>query len=438
MPTVNYLDINQTFEVSTNQNLLSVSIDNQIPHLHECGGNARCTTCRIRIVDGHKNLSKPTEREKEMSNNLDWGPSVRLACQCNVIKGDVSIERLLWSSPEITALQLETVPKGVAEEREVAILSCDMRGFTNITSKQMSFDTAHMLDRFYTALGDPILLNNGIIYQYVGDEIIGLFGVGGGDAETQCLNATRAAIGMRFAAERLNRYELSSFDVNLKIGIGITYGKAFLGHLGHPKQRQFAVIGDPMNMASRIQSATKEMTSNIVISDIMYNIMPKDQLTIGQSKELTLAGKTGKALLHEVLGFSKMDTHLELQATLDLIIKNEEEFVAAFYQKLFSTLPEVKVLFKNNMLNQGRLLMHMLVSIVHALSRPGQLKMGLRALGRSHIKYGVKKNHYAVLMEVLLECIQTQLGEEASQNTLKAWREAMGLITGIMKEAYGE
>ena len=412
-----------------------MSIENKIPHLHECGGNGRCTTCRVRIVEGHKNLSKITNVEKQQAKELRWDSSIRLACQCTV-HGDVSLERLLWSSPEITSLQLETVPEGSAEERPIAILSCDMRGFTNITSKQMSFDTAHMLNRFYTALGDPILLNNGIIYQYVGDEIIGIFGVAGGDPAEHCLSATRAALGMQFAAERLSRYELSEFGVDLKIGVGIMYGMAYLGHLGHPKFRQFVVIGDPMNIANRVQSATKEVNANILIADAVYSHLPKDSLRIGQSKEMTLAGITEKMPLHEVLGFTKMDTHLELQYSLDLILKNEDAFVATFYENLFKAIPESRPLFGKSMNSQGRLLMHMLCSIVHSLSRPKQLKMGLRSLGRNHIKYGVKKLYYPILIHVLLDCIKSELGEEATEHSLAAWKEALELVTGIMQEVY--
>jgi len=91
-----------------------------------------------------------------------------------------------------------------------------------------------MLNRFYTELGDPILMNNGIIYQYVGDEIIGVFGTVGGTKTKNCTDAIRAAKGMQYALERLNRIELKDFEIKLKIGIGINFGRAFIGHLGHP------------------------------------------------------------------------------------------------------------------------------------------------------------------------------------------------------------
>ncbi|WNH09708.1 adenylate/guanylate cyclase domain-containing protein [Thalassobellus suaedae] len=280
-PNITYTGINQEIVLDDpNATLLDCSIMNQIPHLHECGGNGRCTTCRIRVIEGHNNLTPRTLIEKETTRIRKWDPSIRLACQCYA-KDDVSIERLVWTSSEVNQLQLETVPDGVAEERAIAILFCDIRGFTKIVSENNTFDIAHILNRFYTVLGDPILINNGIIYQYVGDEIVGLFGVSGGMRDKNCKDAIRAALGMQYAIKRLNHTELVDFDINIKMGIGINFGKAYIGHLGHPKHKQFAVVGDPVNTASRIQSFNKEVKTSILISDSIYRGVPKDTLDIG-------------------------------------------------------------------------------------------------------------------------------------------------------------
>ncbi|MEZ4992003.1 MAG: adenylate/guanylate cyclase domain-containing protein [Saprospiraceae bacterium] len=148
----------------------------------------------------------------------------------------------------------------------MAILFCDLRNFTRITSQNLAFDIAHMLNRFYTVLGDPILMNNGIIYQYVGDEIVGIFGTAGGTRQKNATDAIRAALGMQYAIERLNHMELKDFDTKFEVGVGVNFGRAFIGHLGHPKHRQFTVIGDPVNVASRIQGYTKVAKVKTLIS----------------------------------------------------------------------------------------------------------------------------------------------------------------------------
>ena len=192
---IEYAAINERVENTDEFNsLLDVSIHHKIPHLHECGGHGNCTTCRVRILDGIYNCSPKTAIEKSTAFARKWDPSIRLACQ-TYPTGNIKLQRLIWSSAEVNQLQKELAPEGKAEERPIAIIFCDLRNFTGLSSENLNFDIAFMLNRFYTALGDPILMNNGIIYQYVGDEIIGVFGTTGGTREKNCMDAIRAGIG---------------------------------------------------------------------------------------------------------------------------------------------------------------------------------------------------------------------------------------------------
>ena len=434
VPIITYTGINQQVEHhDLDATLLECSINNQIPHIHECGGNGLCTTCRIRVMEGQSNLNPRTLKEQEIARMRKWDPSIRLACQCYT-KGDVSIQRLVWTNSEVNKLQLETVPEGVAEERAIAILFCDIRGFTKLTSENSSFDVAHILNRFYTVLGDPILVNNGIIYQYVGDEIIGLFGVSGGMKNKNCKDAVRAALGMQYAIERLNRIELVDFDVNIKMGIGINFGKAYIGHLGHPKHKQFAVVGDPVNTASRIQSFNKEVNSNILVSNSVLKSLPQESLDIGRTFKNQMAGHDHETTLHELKGFKEMDIQLELQRSLDVLLRNEDIFASKFYNRVFEKAPETRSLFKKNMASQGRLLTHMLGGIVYSMSRPEHLDLGLRLLGKSHVKYGVVEEHYPVVLESLIETIKEELGEMGNERLYKAWEQALKKVTSEMKK----
>ncbi|NMM47312.1 adenylate/guanylate cyclase domain-containing protein [Marinigracilibium pacificum] len=435
-PKVKYCSINREVEVSNpHMSILDVSIENKIPHLHECGGNGRCTTCRVRVINGSENLSKTTVFERDLIRKRNWDPSIRLACQAKVY-GDVSIQRLVWTNAEISKLQLEMLPEDIGQERALAILFCDMRNFTVLASKHPNYDLAHMLNLLFTSLGDPILMNNGIIYQYVGDEIIGLFGTTGIDGERACMDAIRAALGMKYALDRLNRLEFKDFNEQVEVGIGIHYGRAFVGNLGHPKHKQFSVLGDPVNVASRIQDMNKELNTNLLVSEEFLKNLPDDTLKTGINKEVNLKGKKETYNLIEILGFKQFDTNLELQASMELLLKDTDDFAKHFYDKLFDRAPAVRDLFKKNMLDQGRMLTHMLGGIIYGLSRPEHLEMGLSALGKQHMRYGVEKEHYPVLKEVLLETIEERLGEFYKPEILKAWNNAIDLIAGIMTRSY--
>ena len=431
--TIKYCSIDRTVEVEDPLNsILDVSIENKIPHLHECGGNGMCTTCRIRVLDGFNSLTKPTQKEMKMARQRNWDTSIRLACQTRV-RGPVSIQRLVWTSAEISQLQMETIPVGKGEERPLALLFCDLRDFTKLAEKHSNFDLAHMLNRFFTILGDPILMNNGIIYQYAGDEIIGLFGTGGGEKEKISFDAIRAGLGMLYAVERLNRLELKDFGTEFRVGIGIHFGKAFVGQIGHPKHRQFAVIGDPVNVTSRIESQNKELGTRLLVSDEFLSVFKKDVLNTGLQTSVQVKGKEEPINVHEVIGFKEPDTFLEVQATLDLILKNEDDFAQKFYQKVFTKAPEVQELFRKNMLDQGRMLTHMLGGIVYSLSRPEYLILGLKSLGRQHESYGVRLEHYPIVRETLLEVIDEELGKASSPKIMHAWRSALDLVVQSMQ-----
>ena len=430
---IKYSGIDRTIEAEDDlSSLLDLSIANQIPHIHECGGRGNCTTCRVRILDGAQNLNPKTRVESEASYARKWDPSIRLACQAYP-QGDVSLQRLVWSMAEVNSLQKELAPQELAEERPIAILFCDLRNFTSMSSKNMNFDVAFMLNRFYTAMGEPILMNNGIIYQYVGDEIVGVFGTTGGTREKNCTDAIRAALGMHYALDHLNKFEFADLQVSLTSGIGINFGKAYIGHLGHPTHKVFSVIGDPVNVASRIQDQTKPTGTRILISKSVLNSIPGDTLDTGREFDMHLEGKEGSALLTEVLGFKKLDTQLELQASLNIMLNDQDAFAETFYAKVFEISPETRELFKRNMRDQGRLLTHMLAGIVYSMARRDHLESGLRSLGKSHERYGVVGAHYPVVREAMLYTIDKTLGSRKQAKTMEAWTTTLDQILEMMQ-----
>ncbi len=432
MSSLNYAILKKEVPVIKGKTILDHSIKSKIPHLHECGGNGICTTCRVRVIDGPTHLSDRTEKEIELAEERMWDPTLRLACQAKVLGGPVTIERMIWTSAETSNLQLETIPMGMGEEREMAFLFCDMRNFTTIAESQLNFDLAHILNRFFTALGDPVYMNNGVIYQYAGDEIVAIFGAGGGDFTKICLDAIRAALGMLYAIERLNRWELDNFGITMRVGIGIHFGRAFIGNIGHYRHKQFAVIGDPMNVTSRIQTKNKELGTELLISQDTYENIPDGILEIGAKSEVQLKGKEGSFEVFEVRGFAAGGGQLVLQSSLHRILKNEDNFATRFYDHVFEIAPETRSLFSGNLGAQGNMLTHMLRGIIYTLSRPEFLQMGLKALGNQHRDYGVKREHYPVVKQALLQTIAEELGDEYTEEIGRAWDEAISMIVAIM------
>src|SRR4029077_12120684 len=82
-------------EIRKDQSILEASLAAGIPHFHACGGNARCSTCRVLILKGGNNLTKPTQKETFLKNQMHFPPNVRLACQTHVTGGSVKVKRII-------------------------------------------------------------------------------------------------------------------------------------------------------------------------------------------------------------------------------------------------------------------------------------------------------------------------------------------------------
>ncbi len=168
-------------DVKEGQTLLDVSIRHRIAHLHQCGGRARCTTCRVQILDGLANVSAPNSVGQKVPSQRGWDDFTRLACQTRV-HGDVVIRRLLDNAQDIIVLDLDELQGGAAgegKEIELAILFCDIREFTTHSEQNLPYDVVHMLNRYFTVAAEPVLHNNGFIDKYIGDGILAAFGIRG-------------------------------------------------------------------------------------------------------------------------------------------------------------------------------------------------------------------------------------------------------------------
>lgn len=420
-------------DVSDSQpTILDISRDNRIPHLHECGGNGRCTTCRVRVLEGAQNLTPPTEAEASLAKSRGWDETTRLACQARVT-GDVSVTRLLKTIAEVSQLQIERLPEGKGTTRNLAILFCDMRNFTPFVESNLAFDVVHILNRFFSYLGDSILINGGLIYQYIGDEITGLFGLGDESAGEVCLHAVRAALDMMDSLDRLNEELRNDFGTELSVGIGIHYGEVIVGKIGHPSDRRFAVVGDSINVASRIQGANKEIGTRFLVSSEVKAQLPKDTLQLGKTDTLTLKGKKERFELSEVLGFTAPDAPQIIHATWKVLGAENAHFAKRFYERLFQACPHLSKLFTGDIETQAQMLTQMLETVIYATNRPENLILGLSDLGRRHEGYGVKSDHYEIVRDCLLDTIREVLGEERYTPEVEdAWKSTINSLTRVM------
>ncbi|MFQ3584794.1 MAG: adenylate/guanylate cyclase domain-containing protein, partial [Cyanobacteriota bacterium] len=186
--------------------------------------------------------------------------------------------------------------------RPVAILFSDIRDFTPLAAGMAATDLVALLNRYFAAMVEPILAEQGTIDKFIGDAIMAEFGTPlFRDAATEALAAVRAALGMRIALEQL-RTELQQEGQPLfQHGIGIHFGEVVAGNLGSPQRLEYTVIGDAVNVAARIESLTKSLGRDILISEAVYQLV-RDQVQVEDLGSHSLKGKAEPLHLYAVQG----------------------------------------------------------------------------------------------------------------------------------------
>lgn len=298
-----YLPDNRLVEVNRAETILHASLRSGIPHTHVCGGNARCSTCRVSIVEGLKHCSPRNSKEKRIADRLHFADDVRLACQ-TTINGRVKLRRLVLDADDVEVTDQRAKgasPSLAGEEKQLAILFADIRGFTRLAENLPPYDVVHLLNRYFNQMGSIIARHGGQIDNYMGDGLMALFGLTG--ERGAALSAVEAALDMLNAVDKLRVYFETNYAKNFQIGIGVHYGEVVVGTVGALGSRKVTAIGDAVNFASRIEAANKATGTRLLISEPTYHLV-KRRVCVKRHLAVVLPGKTGKCNLYEVSGLA--------------------------------------------------------------------------------------------------------------------------------------
>ncbi len=284
--------------------LLEVSRANRVPHACVCGGRARCSTCRVQVIEGLDALAPPTAAELATLDSIRAPAHTRLACQIRVTEA-ASVLRIV--TPARTTLSDRTAAVDrQGEERVLAVLFFDLRGFTRMTNGRLPYDVVYMLNHLFAAVGEAIEAEGGWIDKYMGDGLMALFGRETG-ARTGCQQALRACRSIDKAVERVSLELRSEIAAPLKVGMGLHIGPLVLGAIGHRDSARMTVIGDAVNTASRLEALTKEPPCQLIFSS-----------AIAEFSGLDVRGLTAEAV--EVRGVSEPVRIYRIPKARDLLL----------------------------------------------------------------------------------------------------------------------
>lgn len=281
------------------QTILDISIQNRVPHIHECGSRAKCSTCRVQILDGLDNCMPRNHQEATLARRKNFPPDIRLACQTR-ITGPTKLRRLVFDRKDVHQAVWDD-EHSIGREMNLAVLFADIRSFTPFTESNLAYDVVHILNRYFDAIGDPIHENHGYINKYIGDGIMVLFGLNPRRDTSPCVDAVRASLGILEQLDDVNEYLTEHFSHRFDIGIGIHYGPVIIGEIGFRLKKEFTAMGDTVNAASRIESETKVFGTSLLVSDEVRQAVPSDVCRFGQTHEISIRGKTGRYKVHEIV-----------------------------------------------------------------------------------------------------------------------------------------
>jgi adenylate cyclase len=306
-------------ECRPGESILPAALRAGVPFAHACGGNGKCSTCRIVVVEGHQSCSQRTLREQAIADRLGFGPQFRLACQTSV-RGEVTVRRLVLDERDVELADLRRRqtrrhrrrqfrahfarrgghqrPRSIGDEMPVTIMFADIRGFTAFVETVLPYDVIHVLQRVLGDVTSSIERYGGAVTSYMGDGVMALFSDDRGGTSSR--RAVRAGLEILANSDTrrpaLEELYGRSFDLN----VGVHFGTAIVGGLLGDAVTLTA-IGDTVNVANRIEQANKEFGTRFLVSDAARGELD-NVVRLGRSFVCQLPGKAGEYELFEVLG----------------------------------------------------------------------------------------------------------------------------------------
>lgn len=248
--------------------LLEISRMNGVPLTSVCGGRARCSTCRVKVIDGADQLAEPAPAETTVLNRIGAAENVRLACQVRPVS-NLQVQPLVPVKAENHSRNQIQDAYYWGVEQNVVIMFVDLRNFTSLTEAQLAYDVVYLLNQYLDRVSAVIHAEGGHVDKFIGDGIMAIFGMDTGP-ETGARQALKACRGIETVMRALNEEKGPQFRDPIRLGIGLHLGPAILGRIGSAgadsSRGGLTALGDVVNTASRLETENKPRGSFLTVS----------------------------------------------------------------------------------------------------------------------------------------------------------------------------
>jgi len=285
-------------QVPRSWTVLEASRSFGIPHLSLCGGNARCSTCRVRIDAGAEHCAPPSVAEQKLLSRMRADKDVRLACLLRPT-GDISVVPLFTAAGALSSRGEEPQQR---IERTAVILVADLcRSGKSTSSHRSAHDMAYALNLFYEAFGDAVLSAGGTPCGYAGHEAIAVFGLKG-ELQAACRQTLEAMALIEGAVQGLNARLATDIGALGQLVLSAHAGSVVFGPMGHRDARTLAAVGPAVDVTKWLRDEAQREGWRCVISETV----------------LQRAGESAKSVTWHMAGFDQQDEPLRVCAGVSL------------------------------------------------------------------------------------------------------------------------
>ena len=188
----------------------------------------------------------------------------------------------------------------IGERKDVSILFSDIRGYTSLTERMQAADVVGLLNTYFETMVEAVFIYQGTLDKFMGDALMAVFGAPL-PLENHAWMAVQSALDMRQRLQEFNLSRQSQSQPPIQVGIGISSGEVVSGNIGSQRRMDYTVIGDGVDISSRLEGVTKEYGCDIILSEYTQQFC-QERVWLRELDWVCVKGKTNPLRIYELIG----------------------------------------------------------------------------------------------------------------------------------------